>query len=429
MNKQTILGKAGKFNIRFEGVTLTSHSGAVLLKEFIDQLGVEEVLAEEVKVKRRQRGYTDAESLLMLAMNMILGGECLSDLNVMRGEAGTLELLGWDKCVAPTTAGEHLRKFDIGAYHDLVRALRQIAGKVRGKQKSRSCTIDMDASIYEQCSKRKEGSRKTYNGKTGYHPLFAFWSEEGELLASHLMSGNCHPSSKAIYVLEEALKSVPEEKKVNLRADSAFYSWEFIKRLEKEEIRYAITADLSKQLRAQIEKIGEQEWKRYAKGVEVADFRYAPTNQDEHRYLVKRIWFKDKKGVGSYRYYAVVTNDEARSPRKLMKWALQRCNMENLIKEHKSGMRLEKMPTQKFFANYAYLLIGQLAYNLVVWFKRLILPNEYRTTTVETIRHRILNLAGKIVRSGRQLFLVMPETYFYQGVWRFALNKLTEKTT
>ena len=45
--------------------------------------------------------------------------------------------------------------------------------------------------------------------------------------------------------------------------------------------------------------------------------------------------------------------------------------MENAIKEHKSGFGLEKLPTQKFHANWAYLLIGQLAFNLLAWFKRL----------------------------------------------------------
>ena len=46
-----------------------------------------------------------------------------------------------------------------------------------------------------------------------------------------------------------------------------------------------------------------------------------------------------------------------------------RGEMENRIKEHKSGFGLEKLPTQKFHANWAYLLIVQLAFNLVAWFK------------------------------------------------------------
>jgi Transposase DDE domain group 1 len=98
--------------------------------------------------------------------------------------------------------------------------------------------------------------------------------------------------------------------------------------------------------------------------------------------------------------------------------------MENAIKEHKSGFGLEKLPTQKFHATWAYLLIGQLAFNLVAWFKRLVLPPTYQRATIKTIRHHLLNLAGKLVHTARRVFLVISDYYRYQGVWRFAIDRL-----
>ena len=89
--------------------------------------------------------------------------------------------------------------------------------------------------------------------------------------------------------------------------------------------------------------------------------------------------------------------------------------MENAIKERKSGFGLEKLPTQKFPANWAYLLIGQLAFNLMAWFKRLVLPASYHRTTIKTIRHHLLNLAGKIVHTARRCFLMLSDQYRYQG--------------
>jgi len=62
--------------------------------------------------------------------------------------------------------------------------------QVRLHQQSKTVTIDLDSSIYEQSSAKKQGSRKAYNGEVGYHPLFAFWEEEGELIHSHLRRGN-----------------------------------------------------------------------------------------------------------------------------------------------------------------------------------------------------------------------------------------------
>jgi hypothetical protein len=98
--------------------------------------------------------------------------------------------------------------------------------------------------------------------------------------------------------------------------------------------------------------------------------------------------------------------------------------MENAIKEHKSGFGLEKLPTQKFHANWAYLLIGQIAFNLLAWFKRLVLPPTYHQATIKTIRHQLLNFAGKIVHTARQCFLMLSDRYRYQAVWRFAIGRL-----
>lgn len=107
-----------------------------------------------------------------------------------------------------------------------------------------------------------------------------------------------------------------------------------------------------------------------------------------------------------------------------MGWHLQHADIENAIKEHKSGFGLEKLPTQKFHANWAYLLMGQIAFNLVAWFKRLVLPPSYHRATIKTIRHHLLNLAGKIVHTARRCFLMLSDQYRYQAVWRFAIGQL-----
>src|SRR5262249_21586874 len=147
-------------------------------------------------------------------------------------------------------------------------------------------------------------------------------------------------------------------------------------------------------------------------------------------YVVKRRLQTDQKRKKTdYVYHLVVTNDSQRTKKQLMRWALGRCNLENYIKEYKTGFGLEKLPTRKYFANWAWLLIGQLAFNLVAWFKRLALPEQYRKSTIKTIRYQVLNLAGRIVESGRQFFLVLSDHYQFQDVWQFALKQLAKLST
>ena len=51
----------------------------------------------------------------------MLGGEHLSEREVLRGDPGTQELREAETILAPTTAEEFLRKFDSGASQDLQR--------------------------------------------------------------------------------------------------------------------------------------------------------------------------------------------------------------------------------------------------------------------------------------------------------------------
>ncbi|MCI0388559.1 MAG: hypothetical protein MOB07_07305 [Acidobacteria bacterium] len=50
MNNETVIGKAGKFNIGYRDITLASHAGIILIKEMVDRLGIAELIDQELKV-------------------------------------------------------------------------------------------------------------------------------------------------------------------------------------------------------------------------------------------------------------------------------------------------------------------------------------------------------------------------------------------
>jgi len=307
----------------------------------------------------------------------------------------------------------------------LKRANQQAAQRVRLSQQSRRVTLDLDASLYEQCSTNKEGSRMNYKGQIGYYPLFIFWSEEKELLATHLVRGNRRATPKALDLVKQALSSVGKVRRRFLRADSEFYSWELIEFCEKEKISYAITASQTKQLKQVVEKVSNSQWRYYQPGLQVAEFQYGPDGRAPHRYIVTRQTVEDKQAKERWKYHVVITNDKRASDR-VMKWSAGRCAMENLLKEHKRDFGFEKMPSKKFHANWTWLLISQLAWNIVAWFNRLCLPTECHTATVATLRHRLFKVAAKIVHQSRQKYLVLSEKNHYKDWWRFAINRLNQ---
>jgi Transposase DDE domain group 1 len=261
VNRHKVVGKVGKFNICFRPEGLTSHAGVVLLHDFAQRLGVERLLEEELRVKTRERGYGEGPAIGSLVYNLVLGGEHLSDLEVLRGDAGTQELMGGESVLAPTTAGEFLRKFALGAVHDLQRVHLRLQQRVRPQQLSSTCTLDLDSSIYEQASTHKEGSTKAYNGEIGYHPLFAFWAEEGELLFSHLRRGSAHTARNVLWFLRATLKRVPPGMPTKLRADSGFYSRAVVAWCETHGFIFAITADQTAPLLETIGAVPERSWR------------------------------------------------------------------------------------------------------------------------------------------------------------------------
>ena len=279
MSHSNVVGRIGKFNVCFRSDCLSSHAGLVLSKEFADRLKVNQLINEELEVKQRRRGYSEAEAVMALVYNLIAGGDCLSDLQVLRGDPGTLNLLGLPQVIAPQTAGEHLRKFRMGDLHDLHRTNRLLQERVRTEQDTRMCTIDADSSIYEQASTSKEGSCTAYNGKIGYHPIFAFWDETGELLYSQLRRGSAYTAAKAEYFLDEVKKRVPATAKKKLRADSGFYSATVVDWCERHATVFGITADQRAPLLKKIEELQEGAWEdleRYGVA-QVAELGYQPT--------------------------------------------------------------------------------------------------------------------------------------------------------
>ena len=135
MNRHKVVGKVGKFNICFRPERLTSHAGVVLLHDFAQRLGVAQLLDDELQVKARERGYPESAAVGSLVYNTILGGTCLSDLEVVRGDQGTQELLEVETVMAPTTAGELHRSQHECQRHG--RRLRQFRGEGRrGKRRS-----------------------------------------------------------------------------------------------------------------------------------------------------------------------------------------------------------------------------------------------------------------------------------------------------
>ncbi len=89
-----------------------------------------------------------------------------------------------------------------------------------------------------------------------------------------------------------------------------------------------------------------------------------------------------------------------------MQWYNQRGEAsENRSKELQIGFGMERLPCGTCAANVVFLRIGMFAYNLFVRFKLLALPQGWRRGQVRTVRWRLYQMAGKVVRHAGAVML------------------------
>ena len=107
-----------------------------------------------------------------------------------------------------------------------------------------------------------------------------------------------------------------------------------------------------------------------------------------------------------YRYHAIASNRPDEDAQTAMEWYSRRGDdSENRIKDLKISFGMEYMPCGSFQANAVFFSIGALTYNLYLGFHSHALGSGWKCSQVQTVRWRLFETAGKIVRLGRQMFL------------------------
>ncbi len=393
---------------------ITSFAGLKLVADLAQKLGLTAALGK-VSVKQRRRGIPTPDFILSFAYNLLVGGSHLSDLEVLRSETATQDHLYGLEVPAPTTAGEFLRKFASGHIKQVEGAIRtallRSADLLGGMA---PITLDLDSSIFQVYGYLKEGARYGYTKVKGFHPLLCFWAETRLLIGTRLRAGNRSSAHNVTSFLSECLARLPKDRLVQLRLDAGFYSQEVVRYLLKKALGFSISAMLTSALRRAIEAVPEGAWNPYPweDEAEWTEFSYQPKGWPRpFRMLAKRTPYYqgDQRLLGEFFYTAVISNRKGRGS-SLLKHHLARGGAENYIEEFKNGLGARYLPSQNFMANWAYLVIAQLAYNLAQWFKLLALPVREQSYQLKRLRLHFFCVAGRIIRTGRKRVLALARS-------------------
>jgi hypothetical protein len=285
--------------------------------------------------------------------------------------------------------------------------------------------------VYGKQEKAEKGYNPKKRGRRSYQPLFCFEGRTGDCWAGALYSGDTHPASVIIPMLEEVLTKLPPEiQKKFFRGDKAFFDGKLVNFLEIHGVRYAIVARLTKPIKRRIPGL-KYHRPRKSSSIAVAEFHYQPYRwKKKHRFIVIRRTVPKEPSrqlslfkLKNYTYQVIVT-DLKLTPLNVWRFYNRRATAELIIRELKEGYATGKIPTKFFEANSAFFQITLLAYNLLNWFKRMCLPPKYRRMTIESLRHRLLVVPAELIHPQGRPVLKLSERYPDKMAFIETLNRI-----
>src|SRR5271168_1267792 len=95
--------------------------GASLL--LVKRLDLADAIDGKLHLLKRHLPYHESDHVLNLVYNILAGGTCLQDLELLRNNETYLDILGAQRIPDPTTAGDFLRRFSASDIDTLMRVL------------------------------------------------------------------------------------------------------------------------------------------------------------------------------------------------------------------------------------------------------------------------------------------------------------------
>ncbi|WP_279627982.1 IS1380 family transposase [Gordonia lacunae] len=430
--------------------SLTSSTGAVLLRETIQIAGLDTALTTALMPWTTTRTVHDpAKVLLDLATAVAVGGDCVSDLSIVRAQPALFGPVASDPTVSrliSTLADDSTA---------VVAAIRQARARCRDSVWTRrrplqgqpgsfdggQVIVDLDATTVTAHSD-KEHAEINYKRHYGHAPMCALVDHghygTGEPLICDLRRGGASPQGADLHIstLTAALAQLPagERDQVLVRTDAAGCSKEFLAHITEAGLQYSIGYIVSDTIKTALARLPEQAWQPAvdASGEPRLDAHVAELTTaipalastdapwpDGMRVIARREYPHSGAqlrltDIEGRRYTVFATNTHGTG------WTLptlelrhrQRARAEDRIRNLKDT-GLANLPFQAFAKNQIWLEIVCLATELLVWTQTLCWDPHapIRRWEPKQLPLRILAVAGRIIRSGRRQLLRLPRNW------------------
>ena len=355
-----------RFEVVFDEGSLVADAGLLAAGALLGRLGVEDAVNRSVRLGGRAGAAAPGRKVATLAAAMAVGGTHIDHVDRLR--AGATGAVSGFAPAAPSTVGTFLRSFTWGHVRQLDRATGEIlarAWRAGGGPGEAPVTVDVDSTVCGVAGKAKAGAAYGHTGQLGYHPLVATRAETGEVLHSRLRGGSSQRGGEH-FVVEAVARArrAGAAGALTVRADSGFFSYDLLGRLDRLKVRWSVTIPLYSHVKAAIGAIGEDDWApiAYTAAGEaaVAETTIVASGRGDKRELrlvVRRSRLTDqtqRELWPHWRYHAFTTDRADLDTAAADAYHRAHATVESAIRDLKQNAGLAHLPSGSFTANAAW---------------------------------------------------------------------------
>jgi Transposase DDE domain group 1 len=413
---------------RFDGGSMTSDGGVMLLGEVDRKLGLLEAAARCIADPRSplliKHGVRDM--LRQRVYALALGWEDLNDHGALRCDVAVQTAVGVDREVASAPTLCRLEKWADRA--TAVRLHRLLIEQFIASFKSapKELVLDFDATDNPLHGQQEQRFFHGYYDSYCYLPLYVFCGQQ--LLCAYLRPSRIDAAQHCAAILKllvRRLRQAWPDVRIIFRGDSGFCRQRVINWCERSGVHYIIGLARNPRLEAQVEFAQlalQDDYERTGHKQRLIDeFSYAAQSWPRERRVITRLEW----GEQGHNPRFIVTNLHGDAGALYDDLYCQRGEAENRIKEAQVGLFATRTSCHVFAANQLRMLLAALGYVLIERLRALALQGTaLASAQVDTLRIKLLKVAAVITRNTRRIRLYLASSWPSAPIFAHAMNML-----